>query len=153
MKAGMIKRFGGSMLNSDSDTALSAFTYIRPLQKPTAKLLNQSITGGSGLRYLLSIADSAAAAGMRFDISADTSILKKPADGSEKLQISSENRYELFSSARFMLKKKPCEQACRKNENKYWHEFFHMYILSFPVHAIAYRQPAHGGTVISHPVK
>lgn len=28
-----------------------------------------------------------------------------------------------------------------------------MYILSFSGSAIAYRQPAHGGTVINHPVK
>ena len=121
------------MLNSDSDTALSAFTYIRPLQKPTAKLLNQSITGGSGLRYRLRTAASAAAAGMRFDISADTSILKKPADGSEKLQISSENRYELFSSARFMLKKSPVNRR---------YKFFHMYILSFSGSVTAVRKPA-----------
>lgn len=124
MNAGMIKRFGGSMLNSDRDTALSALTYIRPLQKPTAKLLNQRITGGSGLRNLLRIADSAAAAGMKFDISADMSILKKPADGSEKLQISSENRYELFSSARFMLKKSPVNRPVVKMKTNIGISFF-----------------------------
>ena len=111
-------------MNSDSDTALSALTYISPLQKPTAKLLNQRITGGSGPRYLLRIAVSAAAAGIRFDISADVNILKKPADGSEKLQISRENRYELFSSARFMLKKSPVNRPVVKMKTNIGTSFF-----------------------------
>lgn len=66
--------------------------YRRPLQKPIAKLLYHSITGGSGQRNFVARAGSMIRTGTMLEINTVKNVLKNPAEVSLKLASRSEDR-------------------------------------------------------------
>ena len=91
-----------------------AFRYMRPLQKPMAKLLYHKTAGGSGLRNLVAAAGSMIITRRKFDATAEKNALTKPVEPSERLESKREERYSLFSYDIFALKKRPENKPVRK---------------------------------------
>lgn len=91
---------------------------IMPQQNPVAKLLNHRAAGGSTHKNLKKSAGSIKSAAVKFALNDDMNVLKKPEAGEVRPAISEDDRAELFSSERFMLKKKPAHRPVRNMKMK-----------------------------------